>query len=65
MRNCSEVSIRIKDEERTFDKKFLCYEEFVMDTDEIPLSNYIAETLQEFHGDKLAAEITVRAKMVV
>lgn len=46
-----ELTVTIRDEDRTHKKKFLLYETFSMDCDDPVIKRCIAETLVDFSGD--------------
>lgn len=46
-----EVTITLKDSERTYKKKFLVYEKFMFDISDDLIQRLLEETRQEFKGE--------------
>lgn len=59
----SEVTIVIKDEERTYRKKHLIYDLYQVDEHDPILAECIRETEKEFNGDP--TDIQIKISMVV
>ncbi len=59
----SELSITIKDSEKSLTKKYLQYEEYVVSEQDAVIDNAIKETLSNFDGEP--EDIIVKIKMVV
>lgn len=65
--NVVELSITLKDEERTLTLKHIIYGEIIMDPNDFVLQGLIKEAVEEFGGDleSSSPKITVRASLVV
>jgi len=59
----SELTITVKDEEKTLKKKFLMYETYTVSDGDDVIRNCIAETLKGFDGTP--AKITAKITMVI
>ncbi len=59
----SEVTVILKDEEKTLRSKFLCYETYTVDPDNEILKDYIKQSLKTFGNQP--EDIIVTIKMVV
>jgi hypothetical protein len=58
-----EITIILKDEERTFKQKFLCYEALTLDPENRVLKEFIKQACDSFKGSP--EDIVVKASMVV
>lgn len=60
---CCEITITLKDSERTYKKKFLVYEKVVLDISDDIVQRLLEETRKEFNGEvqdaKIVAVITI------
>jgi len=62
----SEISVSIRDEEKTLRKKFLIYDDFVVSENDETIRECIAETLKNFTDEqKPDCKITVKITMKV
>lgn len=59
----SEVTVSIKDEEKTLKKKFLIYEPFVVSENDTTIKSCIEETLKNFSSEP--SNIKVRINMLI
>ena len=61
-----ELSITVKDEERTLTKKFTIYDVLILSLESEALKDLVQEVVKEFGGDleNDAPKITVRAVLV-
>jgi len=57
----SEVTVSIKDEEKTLKKKFLIYEQFIVSENDSTIKACIEEVLANFIGEP--AKVTVKITM--
>lgn len=60
---CNEVTVIVKDVERTYRQKFLVYEQFCLSNDDPVLKMCIESALNNFQGEP--DDIQVKAFMVV
>ena len=59
----SELSVTIKDEEKSLTKKFLEYDNYMVDENDPIIQNAIEETLENFDGEPI--DIIVKIKMEI
>jgi len=59
----SELSVTIKDEEKSLTKKFLEYDNYMVDENDPIIQNDIEETLENFDGEPI--DIIVKIKMEI
>lgn len=59
----SELSVTIRDEEKSLTKKYLQYEIYTVDEEDPIIKNAIEETLSNFDGDP--SDITVKIKLEI
>lgn len=59
----SELTVIIKDEEKTLRKKFLIYDTYQTEDDDPIIQGCIKETLENFHGDP--SDIIINIKMEI
>lgn len=57
----SEVTVSIKDEEKTLRKKFLIYDQFIVSENDTTIKACIEETLKNFSSEpsKITVKITI------
>jgi hypothetical protein len=63
MASVSEITVIIKDEEKTLKKKFLIYDPYQVSQEDPTIKNCIEETLKNFAGEP--AKITVKIHFIV
>jgi len=63
MNHFSEITITIKDEEKTYKKKHLIYETYQVSEEDPIIKNIIAQGLKEFIGEP--SDIKIRINLVV
>lgn len=59
MTNASELTVVIKDEEKTLRKKFLLYEAYQATAEDAVIQRCIAETLKSFEGSPSDVRIKI------
>jgi len=59
----SELTVSIRDEEKTLKKKFLVYQEFRVSQDDEFIQDCITETLKNFSGDP--DKISVKINLII
>lgn len=63
MSNSIEVTVTLKDDERTLKQKFLCYDEIRLNPDSPNIAAFVKETMANFQGipDKVLLKFTLEA----
>jgi hypothetical protein len=61
--SCSELTVTVKDDEKTLRKKYLIYETFTTDEEDPIIKDRIKETLDNFDGEP--DDITVNIKLEI
>jgi hypothetical protein len=59
----SEITVTIKDDEKSLKAKYLIYEDFVVSCDDNTIKRCIAETLLSFQGEP--SEVRIRINLVM
>lgn len=59
----SEITVSIKDEEKTLKKKFLIYEPFMVSENDTTIKSCIEDTVKDFNSDP--DKIKVRINMLI
>lgn len=57
--SCSELTVTIKDDDRTLKKSFLLYENYTVDETDPVIKNCIDETISEFQGEPDDVKVTI------
>lgn len=55
----SELTVTIKDEEKTLRKKFLLYETYTVDDNDSTIKNCVEETRNEFQGEPDGIKVSI------
>ena len=58
-----EVTISIKDEEKTLKKKFLIYEQFTVNPQDPVIHRCIADTLKDFSSEPISIKVRINMKI--
>ena len=61
--NATEITVTIKDEERSLKSKFLIYESYTVSEEDPIIKDCIARTLRDFNGDP--SDIRLKISLVV
>lgn len=59
----SELTVIIKDEEKSLKKKFLIYDIYTVDESDQVIKDCIEETLQNFDGDPSSVKVNIAMEM--
>ncbi len=59
----SEITVTIKDDEKSLKAKYLIYEDFVVSCDDDTIKRCIAETLLSFQGEP--SEVRIRINLIL
>jgi hypothetical protein len=61
----TEISVRIKTDDKRMTKKFLVYDEYHLDTHDPIIERFLSETIKEFGDTDQEKDITITAKLEV